>query len=46
LNAKAEKGSSSVHFLINSSSVSGLTPLTCPTSLGLGKKSTTASKIN
>ena len=46
MNAKAENGSSSVHFLINSSSVSGLMPLTWPTSLGLGKKSTTASKIN
>ena len=43
LNAKAEKDSLSSNFLSISSLESGLVPLIEPMSIGLGKKSTTAS---
>ena len=43
LNAKAEKDSLSSNFLSISSLESGLVPLIEPISMGLGKKSTTAS---
>ena len=42
--ARAEKGSLSSNFLSTSSLESGLVPFISPISLGLGKKSTTASK--
>ena len=43
MNAKAEKGSLSSNLLSISSLESGLVPLIKPMSMGLGKKSTTAS---
>ena len=44
LNANAEKGSSSDAFLISSSSLPGMLPVACCTSLGSGIKFTMASR--
>ena len=45
LKARPAKGSSSEHLRISSSSVPGFTPTTAATSVGAGRKSTTASSI-
>ena len=45
LKARPENGSSSEHLRTNSSSVPGFVPVTAATSIGDGRKSTTASSI-